>query len=43
MVATISAERTETEETLSTCRFAQRVALIQNDAFINAMEILDEL
>ena len=35
MVATISAEAAQTEESLSTCRFAQRVALVKNDALVN--------
>lgn len=35
MVATISAEKSNTEESISTCRFAQRVALVQNDALVN--------
>jgi len=35
MIATISAEKANTEETISTCRFAQRVALVQNDALVN--------
>ena len=32
MVATINAEGVHTDESISTCRFAQRVALIQNEA-----------
>jgi kinesin family member 6/9 len=35
MIATISAEKTQTEESISTCRFAQRVALVQNEAYVN--------
>ncbi|KAL1258017.1 hypothetical protein QQF64_011261 [Cirrhinus molitorella] len=35
MIATVSVERRNTGESLSTCRFAQRVALIKNDAFLN--------
>ncbi|KAJ8604878.1 hypothetical protein CTAYLR_010413 [Chrysophaeum taylorii] len=35
MVATVSAEREQTDESISTCRFAQRVALVKNDATIN--------
>jgi hypothetical protein len=35
MVATISAERANTDESISTCRFAQRVAMIKNDAIVN--------
>lgn len=35
MVATINPEKTETEEGISTCRFAQRVALVKNVAKIN--------
>ena len=35
MVATINAEAVHTDESISTCRFAQRVALIQNEAKLN--------
>jgi len=35
MVATCSAESKQTEESISTCRFAQRVALVKNDAVLN--------
>ena len=35
MVATINAEGVHTDESISTCRFAQRVALVKNDARIN--------
>ena len=35
MVATISAEAAHTDESISTCRFAQRVALVKNDALVN--------
>ena len=35
MVATCSAEKAQTEESISTCRFAQRVALVKNDAVLN--------
>jgi kinesin family protein 6/9 len=35
MVATINPEATETDESLSTCKFAQRVARIENNAVIN--------
>ncbi|CAN0028169.1 unnamed protein product [Ectocarpus fasciculatus] len=35
MVATINPEHAQTEESLSTCRFAQRVSLIKNKAIIN--------
>uniref|UniRef100_A0A7S3K768 Kinesin-like protein n=1 Tax=Aureoumbra lagunensis TaxID=44058 RepID=A0A7S3K768_9STRA len=35
MIATVSAEREQTDEAISTCRFAQRVALVKNDAMIN--------
>ena len=35
MIATVSAEKAQTEESISTCRFAQRVALVQNEAVIN--------
>ena len=35
MVATINPESAQTEESISTCRFAQRVSLIKNKATIN--------
>ncbi len=35
MVATINPEARHTDESVSTCRFAQRVALIQNEAKLN--------
>ena len=35
MVATISQEAKQTDESISTCQFAQRVALIKNNAYIN--------
>ena len=35
MVATVSLDDAYVEETISTCRFAQRVALIKNEAVIN--------
>ena len=35
MIATISVEKKNIDESISTCRFAQRVALIKNDAFCN--------
>ncbi|KAK2187568.1 hypothetical protein NP493_161g00027 [Ridgeia piscesae] len=35
MIATCSVERKNIDETMSTCRFAQRVALIKNDAVLN--------
>ena len=35
MIATINPEAAHTEESLSTCRFAQRVSLIKNRATIN--------
>ena len=35
MIATINAEAPHTDESISTCRFAQRVALVQNDAMLN--------
>lgn len=35
MIATCSAEKRNCDESISTCRFAQRVALIKNDALIN--------
>ena len=35
MIATMSAENAQTDESISTCRFAQRVARVSNDAFVN--------
>ncbi|PIK62466.1 putative kinesin-like protein KIF6 [Apostichopus japonicus] len=35
MIATCSAEKKNIDESISTCRFAQRVARIKNDAFLN--------
>ena len=35
MIATINPETPHTDESLSTCRFAQRVSLIKNKAFVN--------
>lgn len=35
MIATCSIERKNLEESISTCRFAQRVALIKNEALVN--------
>lgn len=35
MIATVSVERRNIAESISTCRFAQRVALIKNDALLN--------
>lgn len=35
MIATCSVEKRNAEESISTCRFAQRVALIKNEALIN--------
>ena len=35
MVATISPEAKQTTESMSTCHFAQRVALVKNNAYIN--------
>ncbi|CAK4088615.1 unnamed protein product [Aphanomyces euteiches] len=35
MIATASAEKEQTDESLSTCRFAQRVARVRNDAHLN--------
>ena len=35
MIATINPEASHTDESLSTCRFAQRVALIKNKAVVN--------
>ena len=38
MIATMSCEQIDTMETISTCRFAQRVALISNSAIKNEIE-----
>ena len=35
MIATCAIERTNIDETISTCRFSQRVALVKNEAIIN--------
>ncbi|XP_053769985.1 kinesin-like protein KIF6 isoform X2 [Desmodus rotundus] len=35
MIATLSLERRNIDESISTCRFAQRVALIKNEAVLN--------
>ncbi|XP_066559500.1 kinesin-like protein KIF6 isoform X2 [Amia ocellicauda] len=35
MIATVSVERRNLDESISTCRFAQRVALIKNEALLN--------
>eukprot|EP00730_Choanoeca_flexa_P009429 TRINITY_DN12646_c4_g1_i11.p2 TRINITY_DN12646_c4_g1~~TRINITY_DN12646_c4_g1_i11.p2 ORF type:complete len:662 (+),score=176.32 TRINITY_DN12646_c4_g1_i11:95-2080(+) len=35
MIATMSAEAKNLDETISTCRFSQRVALVKNDARLN--------
>ncbi len=35
MIATISPEAKQTDESISTCHFAQRVALVKNNAFVN--------
>ena len=35
MIATCSVEKGSIDESISTCRFAQRVALIKNDAMLN--------
>ena len=35
MIATINPESSHTEESLSTCKFAQRVSLIKNKALLN--------
>ena len=35
MIATCSVEKGSIDESISTCRFAQRVALIKNDATLN--------
>ncbi|CAG14637.1 unnamed protein product, partial [Tetraodon nigroviridis] len=39
MIATIAVDNGNLEESFSTCRFSQRVALIDNDAILN--EIVD--
>ncbi|XP_067335038.1 kinesin-like protein KIF6 [Channa argus] len=35
MIATMAADKRNTDESISTCRFAQRVALIKNEAILN--------
>ncbi|XP_062863067.1 kinesin-like protein KIF6 isoform X2 [Trichomycterus rosablanca] len=35
MIATVSVEKRNVDESISTCRFAQRVALIKNEALLN--------
>ncbi|XP_041704283.1 kinesin-like protein KIF6 isoform X3 [Coregonus clupeaformis] len=35
MIATVSVDKRNVDESISTCRFAQRVALIRNDALLN--------
>lgn len=35
MLATLSSHKSNIDETLSTCRFAQRVALVRNEAMLN--------
>ncbi|KAJ8401237.1 hypothetical protein AAFF_G00388190 [Aldrovandia affinis] len=35
MIATVSVDKRSVEESISTCRFAQRVALIKNEALLN--------
>ncbi|XP_028398653.1 kinesin-like protein KIF6 isoform X1 [Dendronephthya gigantea] len=35
MIATLSVDRKNIDESISTCRFAQRVAMIKNDAVLN--------
>ena len=35
MIATCAVERANIDETISTCRFSQRVALVKNEAIIN--------
>ena len=35
MIATCAVEQTNIDETISTCRFSQRVALVKNEAIIN--------
>ncbi|XP_059907951.1 kinesin-like protein KIF6 isoform X1 [Gadus macrocephalus] len=38
MISTISVDKTNLKESMSTCRFAQRVALIKNEAVLNEEE-----
>lgn len=35
MIATCAVERGNIDETISTCRFSQRVALVKNEAIVN--------
>src|SRR4051812_5599208 len=35
MIATMSGQRAHVDESISTCRFAARVALVRNAAFVN--------
>lgn len=35
MIATCAVERANIDETISTCRFSQRVALVRNEAIVN--------
>jgi len=35
MVATVNAEQEQLEESISTCRFAQRVAMVTNELRVN--------
>ena len=35
MIATCAIERANIDETISTCRFSQRVALVKNEAIVN--------
>jgi len=35
MIATCAVEQANIDETISTCRFSQRVALVKNEAIIN--------
>jgi len=35
MIATLNPEASHTDESLSTCRFAQRVSMIKNKATVN--------
>lgn len=42
MISTVSAEKIDIDESLSTCRFAQRVALIKNEYRVNE-EVDDKL
>lgn len=42
MIANIAVDKANTEETISTCRFAQRVALVRNELLVNIEHDLNE-